>query len=437
MNDLIAARLQMAVSLGFHINFACVGMVMPFFMFVAELRWLRTGREEFYRLTKIWSRGVAILFAVGAVSGTLLSFELGLLWPKFMEHAGSIIGLPFSWEGGVFFIEAVALGLYLYGWKILNKYVHLITGLIIGLAAICSGIIVIAANGWMNSPAGFDWINGQAINIDPVKAMFNKAWFPEASHMAIASFVATGFGVAGIHAFLYLKNRKNTIHKKAINIALTFAAVAAIIIPISGDYSAKDIAKRQPEKLAAMESLFETQKGAPLVIGSIGNEETREIKYGIRIPKLLSFLAHGNFNEEVTGLDQFPKEEWPPVNITHINFQLMVLLGLIMAGMGMMFFIFSWKRKQTLEKKWWLKLLIIATPFGFLAVQAGWVVTEVGRQPWIIYRIMKTEDSVTSMPGIIYSFIVVTVIYLILTFLLFYISKKQFRLFEQQDNETI
>ena len=210
----MAARLQMAISLGFHIIFACVGMVMPFFMFVSELKWIRTGKEEYLKLAKIWARGVAIFFAVGAVSGTVLSFELGLLWPEFMKHAGSIIGLPFSWEGGVFFLEAIALGLFLYGWKILNKYVHLIAGLFIGIAGVSSGILVISANAWMNSPAGFDWVNGQAVNVDPVKAMFNAAWFSQALHMTIAAFAATGFAVAGIHALFYLRNRKNTIHKK-------------------------------------------------------------------------------------------------------------------------------------------------------------------------------------------------------------------------------
>ena len=184
-------------------------MAMPWLMFVAEYKWIRTGKAYYMDLAKAWSRGVAIFFAVGAVSGTVLSFELGLLWPKFMEHAGAIIGMPFSWEGTAFFLEAIALGVFLYGWNRVNRYVHLMSGLVVGIAGVISGIFVVSANAWMNSPAGFDWVNGQAINIDPVKAMFNKAWFQQALHMTIASFASTCFAVAGIHAYLLLRDKNN------------------------------------------------------------------------------------------------------------------------------------------------------------------------------------------------------------------------------------
>ncbi|MCA9399701.1 MAG: cytochrome ubiquinol oxidase subunit I, partial [Candidatus Omnitrophica bacterium] len=197
MTDLLFARYQMTVSLGFHIIFACIGMTMPFFMAVSHWKWLKTGDKVYLNLTKAWSKGVAILFATGAVSGTMLSFELGLLWPKFMEHAGPIFGMPFSMEGTAFFLEAIALGIYLYGWKRIPPYVHWFFGLLVGIAGVTSGIFVVAANAWMNSPAGFDWIDGVAINVDPVKAMFNDAWFTQALHMTLAAFMATGFGVAG------------------------------------------------------------------------------------------------------------------------------------------------------------------------------------------------------------------------------------------------
>jgi cytochrome d ubiquinol oxidase subunit I len=427
MSDLLAARYQMAISLGFHIIYASIGMTMPFFLFVAEWKWLKTGNEIYLKLAKSWSKGVAIFFAIGAVSGTVLSFELGMLWPTFMEHASPIIGMPFSWEGAAFFVEAIALGLYLYGWKRLNKKVHLMSGLLIGISGVASGFFVIAANGWMNSPEGFDWVNGMAINIDPVDAMFNAAWIPQSVHMTLAAFAATGFAVAGLHALYVLRKVHPDIHLKALKIALSFGTVAALCLPVSGDFSAKSIAVRQPEKLAAMEALFETQERAPLTIGGIPNEDTQEVKLGIKLPGFLSFLAFGNFNAEVKGLDQFPRSDWPPVLITHISFQIMVMFGMLMAATGIIFLLFNWRWKYLLERPWWLKILVFLIPIGFIALEAGWVVTEVGRQPWIIYKIMRTEDAVTSMPGIVYPLILITAIYILLTFLSFYLMQRQIR----------
>ncbi len=426
MDTFMAARMQMAVSLGFHIVFACIGMVMPWFMFVAEWKWLRTNNPVYLDLAKAWAKGVAIFFAVGAVSGTVLSFELGMLWPTFMEHAGPIFGMPFSWEGTAFFVEAIALGLFLYGWNRLNKWVHLYIGLVVGISGVLSGIFVVAANGWMNAPAGFDWVNGQAINIDPVKAMFNKAWFSQAHHMTIAAFSATGFAVAGIHAILYLKN-KLEIHAKAITIALAFASVAAVLQPLSGDLAAKNVAKLQPAKLAAFESHFETQTGAPLVIGGIPDVEKREVKYAIKLPGFLSFLAFGDFNAEVKGLEEFPVEEWPPVPITHFSFQIMVGIGMLLMLIAFIFWAATFKWKHWLVKTWWLKLLAFATPLGFIAVEAGWVVTEVGRQPWIIYGIMKTKDSLTPMPGIQYTFYTISAVYLLLSFVVVWLLSRQIK----------
>ena len=425
MTDLLAARMQMGVSLGFHIIFACIGIAMPFLMFFAEWKWHKTGEEVYHDLAKAWSRGVAIFFAIGAVSGTVLSFELGLLWPVFMEHAGPIFGMPFSWEGTAFFLEAIALGLFLYGWKKLNKRVHLAAGLAVGITGVMSGIFVVAANSWMNAPAGFDWVNGKAINIDPVAAMFNDAWFAQAHHMIIAAFAATGFAVAGVHAILLLRDPKNIFHRKAVGIALGMAAIAAILQPLSGDNAAKMVARLQPAKLAAMESHFETQKRAPLIIGGIPDEEEKTVKYAIKIPGGLSFLAHGDFNAEVTGLDKIPEDEQPPVLIPHLSFQVMVAIGMLLAFTGILFLLFRWRWKHQLMKKWWLLLLAVLTPLGFIAVEAGWFVTEVGRQPWIIRGVMKTKDALTPMPGIRYVFYAVTAVYLLLSFMAVWLLRRQ------------
>jgi cytochrome bd ubiquinol oxidase subunit I len=425
MEDLLAARLQMALSLGFHIIFACIGMTMPVLMAFSEWRWLRTGRQEYLDLAKAWSRGVALFFAVGAVSGTVLSFELGLLFPGFMRHAGAIIGMPFSWEGTAFFVEAIALGVFLYGWDKLNKWVHWASGVLVGISGVLSGIFVVSANAWMNSPAGFTWENGQARNIDPVAAMFNDAWLSQALHMTLAAFVATAFAVAGVHAFLLLKSPGNVFHRTAVRMALSFGAVAALLQPLSGDFSAKDVAERQPAKLAALESHFKTSQPADLIIGGVPDAEKEEVNYAIHVPGALSFLAHGDFNAKVVGLDQFPKDERPPVLIVHLAFQFMVGSGFLLATAGLLFLLFSWRWKRYLSQKSWLVFVACLTPLGFLAVEAGWIVTEVGRQPWIIYNIMKTKDAVSPMPGLHYSLYTIVAVYLLLTGMLVWLMQRQ------------
>ncbi|MFD2934168.1 cytochrome ubiquinol oxidase subunit I [Spirosoma flavum] len=428
MDDFIAARSQMALSLGFHIVFSCIGMVMPFFMAVAHYYWLTTKEIRYKNVTKAWSQGVAIFFATGAVSGTVLSFELGLLWPQFMKQAGPIFGMPFSLEGTAFFIEAIALGFFLYGWDRFNPWFHWVTGVIVGVSGLVSGILVVAANAWMNSPAGFDYVDGQYLNIDPIKAMFNDAWFSQALHMSLAAFVATGFAVAGVHAFMILKNKNKQFHTTAFKIAASFGCVAALLQPLSGDISAKDVARRQPAKLAAMEAHFHTEKGASLLIGGIPDSKTKQVNYALKIPGLLSFMVHGDTKAEVKGLDQIPVENQPPVAITHYAFQIMVGLGMLMMALSGLYFIALWKKKQWLSSSWLLTLFAAATPLGFLAVEAGWTVTEVGRQPWIIQGVMRTADAVTPMPGIAYSFYLYTGVYLSLALVVSFMLYRQIRM---------
>lgn len=427
MDDLLAARSQMALSLGFHIIFACIGMVMPFFMATSHYLYIKTNDPYHKNLTKAWSKGVAIFFVTGAVSGTMLSFELGLLWPKFMEHAGPIFGMPFSLEGTAFFLEAIAIGFFLYGWDKFNPWFHWFTGIIVGLSGLASGILVVAANGWMNSPSGFDYINGEYLNIDPVAAMFNDAWFSQALHMTLAAFEATGFAVAGIHALMLLKGQSPQFHIRAFKIAIIFGGIAAILQPLSGDISAKDIAERQPAKLAAMEAHFETTSHAPLIIGGIPDEETETVKYAIEIPGALSFLAHGDFDSEVIGLDKIPKSDRPPVLVTHFAFQIMVGCGMIMMALAALYFIAIWKKKTWLRQRWFLILYVLATPLGFIAVEAGWTVTEVGRQPWILYGIMRTSEAVTPMPGIQYSLLIFSLVYISLSIAVIFLLYRQIK----------
>lgn len=426
MDNLDAARLQMAFTLIFHIVFACIGMVMPFFMIVAHKKWLNTKDPIYLKLTKSWQKGVAIFFVTGAVSGTALSFELGLLWPEFMKHAGPIIGMPFSLEGAAFFVEALALGFYLYGWNKLPEKFHWFTGVIVGVSGVASGILVVSANGWMNAPSGFDYINGEFLNIDPIKALLNPAWFTQALHMTLAAFTATGFAVAGIHAYQIYKKQHVELHKKAFKIAITFGAIAAILQPLSGDLSAKDIAQRQPVKLAAMEAHYNTSKGAPLYIGGIVDEENQKVSYKIEIPKALSFLAFGDFDAEVKGLNDFPEDVRPKVAIVHYAFQIMVGIGTLLLAVGVFFFISLKKKAWWQNNKFWLLFTLLA-PMGFIALEAGWIVTEVGRQPWIIHNIMKTKDAVTPMPGMIFSFYMYVVLYTILTIAVTWLMMRQIK----------
>jgi cytochrome d ubiquinol oxidase subunit I len=428
MNDFIAARSQMALSLAFHIIFSCIGMVMPFFMAVSHYYYLKTRKMVFRNVTRAWSKGVAIFFATGAVSGTVLSFELGLLWPGFMKHAGPIFGLPFSLEGTAFFIEAIALGFFLYGWGKFNKWFHWFTGVVVGVSGLISGILVVAANAWMNSPTGFDYKDGIYFNIDPVKAMFNDAWFSQALHMCLAAFAATGFAVAGVHALMVLRRKNIEFHSAAFRIAAIFACTAALLQPLSGDHSARDVAKRQPAKLAAMEGLFQSGTRVPLLIGGIPDSKTHTVPYSFEIPGMLSFMIGGNMSTEVKGLDQFPVEDQPPVVITHIAFQVMVALALIMFGVSGLYFFVLWRKRSLEKNRWLLWLFALSTPLGFLAVEAGWTVTELGRQPWILHGIMRTRDAVTPMPGIQYTFYLFTAVYISLALFVILLLYRQIKM---------
>ena len=409
----------MAMSLAFHIIFAAIGIAMPLLMVIAEWKWLRTKDEVYLTLAKRWAKGTAILFAVGAVSGTVLSFELGLLWPAFMGYAGAIIGMPFSLEGFAFFTEAIFLGIYLYGWNRVPPRAHLFAGAMVAVSGALSGIFVVIANAWMNTPTGFRVVDGKPVDIDPVAAMMNPAAFAQTLHMTLAAYAATGFVVAGIHAFMLRRDPRNQFHRSALAIALTVGGVAAILQPLSGDILAKMVAQNLPVKLAALEGQFETEKGAPLRIGGIPDESAGVTRYAIQIPYGLSILAYDDPNATVKGLNDFPANERPPVAIVHISFQIMVACGMAMMGIAALAAGDTGgrgvRRSETwLGSKWFLRALILAAPLGFIAIETGWVVTEVGRQPWIIYGVMRTAEAVTPVPGLVVPFITFTLLYIFL-----------------------
>jgi len=421
MSNLLAARSQMAVSLAFHIVFAEVGIALPLMMTIAEWRWLRTGDATYLELAKRWAKGTAILFAVGAVSGTVLSFELGLLWPGFMRYAGAIIGMPFSLEGFAFFTEAIFLGVYLYGWDRIGARAHLASGALVAVSGALSGVFVVIANAWMNSPTGFRIVGGQPVDIDPIAAMANPATLSQTIHMTIAAYASTALAVAGIHAYVLrrrggapLTESFERFHRAALAVALTIAMPAAIVQPISGDLSARFVARWQPVKLAAMEGQFDSEAGAALRIGGWPDVQREQTRFAISIPRGLSLLAYHDPNAVVPGLRAFPREDWPPVPVVHVAFQFMVGLGTAMVLVALWAGVVAIRRKQVWFKPTDSRLLlalVIVAPFGFLATEAGWFVTEVGRQPWIVFGVMRTGDAVTPMPGLIVPFLLVSLLY--------------------------
>jgi cytochrome d ubiquinol oxidase subunit I len=412
MSDLLAARSQMAMSLAFHIVFAIAGIAMPALMVVAERRWQVTGDPVYLDLAKRWAKGTAILFAVGAVSGTVLSFELGLLWPGFMEYAGAIIGMPFSLEGFAFFTEAIFLGVYLYGWDRISRGAHLFAGIAVAVSGAVSGIFVVIANAWMNAPTGFTLADGRLADIDPIAAMANGAAFTQTLHMTLAAYAATGMAVAGIHAWFVRRDPGNAFHGKALRIALAVGAPAALLMPLSGDLSARDVAERQPAKFAAMEAHFTTERGAPFLIGGWPDEATGTVRGAIAIPNGLSLLMYGDADAEVRGLDRIPRDARPPVAVVRTAFQVMIACGSVMALLALWSAVTWWRRRDVAHAPRLLRALTWAAPLGVIAVEAGWTVTEVGRQPWIVHGLVRTADAVTPVPGLVIPFLGFTVLYI-------------------------
>jgi cytochrome d ubiquinol oxidase subunit I len=412
MSDLFAARSQMAMSLAFHILFAVAGMAMPLLMVIAEWRHLRTRDPVFLELAHRWAKGTAILFAVGAVSGTVLSFELGLLWPRFMQHAGPLIGMPFSLEGFAFFLEAIFLGLYLYGWKRLSPKVHLLCGGVVALSGLASGVFVVAVNSFMNGPSGLVIEGGKIVAFDPWVAFFSPSFPTQAAHTALAAYASVSFAVLGIHAWRLRLDPQSAFHRRALEIALLVAMISTPLQIFSGDRSAKHLAEHQPTKLAAAEAVFETKRGAGLSIGGWPDEEAGKLNYALEIPYALSILGKGTPDAEIEGLDRVPRADWPPVAVVHVAFQVMVGCGMAMLGVCALGG-FLWWRKRLFSRRF-LGLAMLSGPLGLIALEAGWTVTEVGRQPWILRGIMRTADAVTPMPGLIVPFTAFTILYLIL-----------------------
>ncbi len=396
----MAARLQMAFTLGMHIIVACLGVGLPVLMLAAEAMYLRTRDAGWRELARRWSKAFSVLFAVGAVSGTVLSFEIPLLWPEFTRRFGAVIGLAFSLEGFAFFVEAIFAGIYIYGWDRLPARTHWLTGVPVAMSGFMSAWFVVTANAWMNTPQGYRIVGDKVVEADPIAAMFNPATGAQTTHMILAAYVVTGFVVAGYYAALRLRGDSRIYTQRAMCTAASLAMLAIPLQIVSGDWAAKMVARTQPIKLAAMEGHFHTSKRAAALIGGLPDMERRETPWAIAVPGMLSWLAYGDVNAEVVGLVEYPRENWPPVPVVHLAFQIMLGAGFAMLGLAIWAGVSLVRYRQFPDHKRFWQALVLASPLSVIAMEAGWVVTEVGRQPWIAQGLLRTKDAVTHAPGL-------------------------------------
>jgi cytochrome d ubiquinol oxidase subunit I len=397
---LLQARQMQAMSFAVHIPLVCFGIAFPAMVVFLEGLWLRTGDPLYRTLAKRWSKAMLILFAIGVVTGTILSFEMGLLWPEFMATFGDVFGLAFGIEGFSFFMEAIFIAIYVYGWDRLPPRVHLAVGAPVILAGFTGSFMVISVNGWMNQPTGFSIENGRVTDVEPLTALFNSNVWHELAHMYLAGFLVAGFMVASVYAYAWLRGRRDRRHLVGLVVALSFAALVAPAQLLVGDWAARTVAERQPVKLAAMEGLEETTEGAPF-----------ELVDGIELPNALSLLAFHDPNATVQGLEEVPERDQPPSGIVKLSFRAMVLIGTGLAVLGAWFVLSWWRRRRLPGTPWFHRALVVAGPASVVALIAGWVTTEVGRQPWVVYEVMRTEDAVTGASGVPVGFAALSLVY--------------------------
>ncbi|GIF48317.1 cytochrome bd-I ubiquinol oxidase subunit 1 apoprotein [Asanoa ferruginea] len=410
---LLEARQMQALSFVVHIPLVCIGIAFPALVLFVEWRYLRTGDELYRTLARRWSKVLVALFAAGVVTGTILSFELGLLWPNFTATFGGVFGLGFAIEGFSFFLEAIFIGIYVYGWNRLSPRAHFLSGLPIAVAGVIGSFMVISVNGWMNHPGHFTFENGRVVSSNSAKALFANSFFwHEFVHMYVAGFIVTGFLVAGAYAVYALRGKWGRYERTAFTVPMTAAAVASPVQILIGDWAAREVAKNQPIKLAAMEGLGQTTKGAALHI--LGWYQNGEVIWGLGIPKLLSLLAFHNINATVQGLDTVPLEDQPPVNVVRYSFQSMVFAGTFLALVAVVFLFYRWWRHRLPVTPWFYRAVVLCAPLSIVALLAGWITTEVGRQPWVVYGYMRTEEAVTGASGVPVGYGVLAAVYLAL-----------------------
>ncbi len=407
--QLLPARMQMAFTLGIHVILVPFGVAFPFIILIANYRGIRKGDEVALLLAQRWSKVAAVLFAVGVVTGTVLSFEMGLLWPGLMKNFGAAFGIPFMLEGIFFFIEAIFLAIYIYGWNRMSPWVHFWTGVPIVISGIGGTLAIVSANAWMNQPGGFTLKNGSVVDVVPLEVIFNNAFWYQGLHMLLAVYLVAGFMVASVYAVGMLRGRRDRYHRLGLLIPLTVAAIVMPLQFIVGDSTARSVYKDQPIKFAAMELVPKTSSNVPETIGGIWING--EIRYGIPIPGLASLLSGFSTDTVITGFESVPAKDRPPVNVVHLAWDAMIGLGTFLLAIAAWFGFVWWRRRDIPKTKWFLRMIAVSGVAAVAAMEAGWILTEVGRQPWVVYKVLRTTDAVTSADGIWVSFAIVVVIY--------------------------
>ncbi|WP_217141576.1 cytochrome ubiquinol oxidase subunit I [Streptomyces sp. AC627_RSS907] len=427
--DLSAARAQMGFSLAWHIVVACLGVGLPALTLLAEWLGVRRNNPALKLLARRWARAMGVLFAVGAVSGTILSFEMGLLWPGLMGRFGQVIGLPFALEGIAFFIEAIFLGIYLYAWDRLPPRRHLLTGVPIVIAGVASAFFVVCANAWMNQPRGFTLRGGEIVHVDPWAAMFNPAGPPQTLHMILAAFMVASFLTASVYAVALLRGRRDAYHRAGFAIPFTVGAVVTPFQIVVGDWAARFLADYQPAKLAAIEGVYRTGSHVPLTIGGVAGKNGLE--YGLEIPNGLSLLVGYRADTVIQGLDRVPRSQWPAVTGVHWAFDLMVAIGFFLLALGLWLLLAWWRTRRLggvlLDRRGsrlLLALVALAGPASVVALESGWTVTELGRQPWIVWGVMSVRDAVNPAPGLMTGLWLVLVVYAAMTVATVYVLRR-------------
>jgi cytochrome d ubiquinol oxidase subunit I len=409
----VPARAQMATTLGFHIILACLGIALPTVVLLAEFVGLRRSNDVAMLLARRWSQVMGVLVAVGAVTGTVLSFELGLLWPGLMSRYGAVLGLPFGIEGLFFFLEAIFTAIYLYGWRRLSGWAHWWSGMPIVVSGIFGAMSVVAVNSWMNQPGGFTASGGKITSVDPWQVFFNHAASYEMPHMILAAYMVTGFLVAGVYAAGILRGRCDRYHYTGFAIPFVLAALVTPFQIFVGDTAARAIAHDQPVKFAAMEYVARTSRHVPEWLAGV--YVNGHIYAGLRIPYMDSLLVGFGPGTQVTGWDSVPASQRPPaVSLIHLSFDVMVGLGFLLLLAGL-WALYGWWRRRSLPRQrlFWL-VGAVSGVAATAAMECGWIVTEVGRQPWVVYRLQTTASAATTNGSIIASLSIVVVGYAVL-----------------------
>ena len=420
---LLQARQMQALSFAVHIPLVAFGIAFPAIVLFVEWLGRRRADELYLTLARRWSKVMITLFAVGVITGTVLSFEMGLLWPNFTGTFGSVFGLGFAIEGFSFFLEAIFIGIYTYGWDRMSARAHMLSAIPVVVSGFAGSLMVISVNAWMNHPTGFTLHKGKVTNVHPWSALLGNSYlWNELVHMYIAGYIVTGFVVAGCYAFGRLRGRWGRYERTALTIPLTIAALASPVQLLIGDWVARDVAISQPVKLAAIEGLYKTTRGADEHV--LGWYTGNHLDGAIPIPHLLSLLADHSWNGKVVGLDSVSANDRPPVNVTHWAFQIMVGIGSLLALLGGVYIAVRVRRKRLPQSVWFYRTLVLAAPLSVAALIAGWVVTEVGRQPWVVYGVMRTDQAVTGAHGIVVGYSTLAVSYLVVAGGLFWVLRR-------------